>query len=101
MRDRDDLDVLADDPVDEVKGKLQKNEPAATVARFWIALRGFLDAYQCVVDLSAKFCGSCVAPLEIPVCGGEELGSRLWMEVNASRRGGHAAALSLAPKEWF
>jgi hypothetical protein len=66
MRDRDDLDVLADDPVDEVKGKLQKNESAATVRRFWITLRGFLDAYQCVVDLSAKFCGSCVAPLEIP-----------------------------------
>ena len=68
MRDRNDLDVLADDPVDQVEGKLQQDEPSPTMTGFWISLRGFLDTCQCVVDLSAERSGSCVTSLEIPVC---------------------------------
>lgn len=68
MRHRDDLDVLADDPVDQVEWKLQQDEPPPMLAGFWISLGGFLDARQRVVDLSAELNGSCVTSLEIPVC---------------------------------
>ena len=67
MRDRDDLDVLADDPVDQVEWKLQQDEPPPAMTGFWVSLRSFLDTSQRMVDLSAVS-GSGVTSLEIPVC---------------------------------
>jgi hypothetical protein len=67
MCDRDDLDKLTDDPVDQVEWKLQQDEPSTAIAGFRISFRGFLNPCQRMVDLRAELCGSGVTSLEIPV----------------------------------
>jgi hypothetical protein len=67
MGHRDDFNAFFHDPVNDVKGEVQKNEAAPAVPRFRVARGRFLNTRQRVIDLSAEFSGRLVTSIGVPL----------------------------------